>query len=511
MLHFNMSKPLRMRARVGRPPKDFLSLDEARVIVQEAKLRNKPSFTRWLKQNPTHAIPTNPDRVYLNHGWTGYRDFLGYGSRRASRLKEATADPFRSRVSSKCHSQRIQAINLVCDAIRRGAEEKQVQIEVRMLPLYASAAFLFRVRPAGGKNVEALHEQEEQEDAWLPVVVRSAGAQLRREHAISQGHSDDEAQFGSNTASLTIPVPYSTDQSATTEDSSTSSVSSLSGSTFWRCKFNKASALFGMPLLCIVPDSQEMMLTTCASNVRCALTPQEIKRSCINFQATSDSSALVNFLMEHWNLREQDEKKSFHIWTDCLTHGPLDAVHNRGIFFLNQFLYKPLGLPLNFCTTEHYRNTLYNAKVGENRVLHRKAMKIRAAEKYESSGYRVKVESHRCPDGLVFSGPMSNFDTFDFLIAFYSGPIGGSDTSIHGVFIIPQRILLENLKIEDSAAFYAWLTLYNPWAKPRLINSRRNRAWQAPFFIDFFDIENDPDKAGAALEKAKAIFAEYGK
>ncbi|CAD7951172.1 unnamed protein product [Amoebophrya sp. A120] len=497
----------------GRPAKIWLGFTEARSIVREAKLKNKPAFSNWLKLNRGYAIPSHPDAAYATKGWAGYRDFLGYGSRRASRIRygsgDGTADPYRSSLSSKYYEQRMDAINFVCDSITTSTELHEHHIDVRVLPMYTAASLLYRVRPSAVDTTTDVSNQTPGLDRWLPVVIRSSGASRKGNCRASDGGERWLQLGGRGTNAATSTSTVHGEQEAASRAAKLPgqlpSEVERSYAKFWRCRFDSSSPLLGMPMVCVVPDSRELVLTGCSARAKSQYTPQLLNYS-LDSQTTS-SAAVVKFLLEHWETPGSGRKRSFHDWMECLTTSSKDSAHQCGIARINKMLYEPLGLSFTFAPHEQERNTMYNTRVGSYRVIHRKAVKIKAVKEYKHAGYRVRLESSRCPDGLVFSGEKANFETFDFLIAFHGGSVS-DDTN--GIFIIPQEVLVRNLKIEDNA-FFAWITLYSPDTSPILLDAKRNKDWQEPFYINFSDVENDTEKARAALAKARRIFEGYGK
>ena len=60
---------------------DFRSFDEARAFARGLKLSNKKAWEAWSKDHRPSDIPSAPERVYKQAGWTNWGDFLGTGNK----------------------------------------------------------------------------------------------------------------------------------------------------------------------------------------------------------------------------------------------------------------------------------------------------------------------------------------------------------------------------------------------------------------------------------------------
>ena len=60
--------------------KGFLPFEEARAFARGLGLKNDKEWREWRKLNRSSNIPTHPDRDYRGHEWKGCGDFLGTGN-----------------------------------------------------------------------------------------------------------------------------------------------------------------------------------------------------------------------------------------------------------------------------------------------------------------------------------------------------------------------------------------------------------------------------------------------
>jgi hypothetical protein len=69
--------------------RSFVTYEEARRVVREAGIRSSGEYHVWSKRGGRpSSLPANPWRTYGEHGWRGWREFLGTtstGSRTSSR------------------------------------------------------------------------------------------------------------------------------------------------------------------------------------------------------------------------------------------------------------------------------------------------------------------------------------------------------------------------------------------------------------------------------------------
>ncbi|CAD7951174.1 unnamed protein product [Amoebophrya sp. A120] len=498
-----------LRKRLGgRPPGTYLPFSEARRKVREAKLRSEQEFFRWMKENrstcKTRGVPYHPDRIYVDQGWRGFRDWVGYTSRRPLKPRTQDGKPIRyCRDPSKVHkyAQRLRAINFVCDGLMSAepAEKPAEQqiIDVCVLPLCSSATMLFRVRDNDGDSGDKCPK-------WLPIAVRSAGGRFSSDNADHEA-AENKIKEDSSTSSSTAAARDHTMLQVTGGSSSVV--------TFWRCDFCESSPLFGMPLIGVVsePRRRDVVLARCLDGKR-RIMPEEFRPvgavEELTTQDTRYTGNVKDFLLAYWLTVSSERRKSFAEWIACLTsQWTRDASLYRGIAHIVQHLFEPLGLLFSFCPHRQRDDSFFNAELGPHRVFVRKAGEIYRVPEAKR-GFRVKMESGRCPDGLVFSGPTANAHTFDFLITF-SGSERTDDRS-NGLFIVPNEVLLQNIQIEQDS-FYPWLTFYPPNIETRFVHASVSQKWQEPFYIDLSDVEKDPLKAREAIEKARIILAQYGK
>jgi hypothetical protein len=75
------------------PPQQWRPFPAARAYAQSLHL---PSAQAWRAWSQTAArpsdIPSNPDTVYRDAGWAGWRDWLGQSLRRPARSPEWASD-----------------------------------------------------------------------------------------------------------------------------------------------------------------------------------------------------------------------------------------------------------------------------------------------------------------------------------------------------------------------------------------------------------------------------------
>ena len=58
---------------------EFLTFESARKIVKKLELKDRKSWTSWIKseEGKKYKIPSNPDKFYKDCGWISYSDWLG--------------------------------------------------------------------------------------------------------------------------------------------------------------------------------------------------------------------------------------------------------------------------------------------------------------------------------------------------------------------------------------------------------------------------------------------------
>jgi hypothetical protein len=54
--------------------------DEVRLRVQQLGIKTSPQYYKYVLGNHICNLPSNPRKLFLNSGWTGWGDFLGTGS-----------------------------------------------------------------------------------------------------------------------------------------------------------------------------------------------------------------------------------------------------------------------------------------------------------------------------------------------------------------------------------------------------------------------------------------------
>jgi len=61
---------------LGLKKKEFVPFEEAQQIARTHDIKSRKHWRVFVKENPRHRIPRNPERVYRPHGWTNWDDFL---------------------------------------------------------------------------------------------------------------------------------------------------------------------------------------------------------------------------------------------------------------------------------------------------------------------------------------------------------------------------------------------------------------------------------------------------
>lgn len=75
-LMFLFSRP-KWGGNLRQPSKRFLPFEEARSYVQNLGFRTVTEFGTWASSTERpRFIPSNPQKVYINAGWTGFRNYL---------------------------------------------------------------------------------------------------------------------------------------------------------------------------------------------------------------------------------------------------------------------------------------------------------------------------------------------------------------------------------------------------------------------------------------------------
>ena len=68
-----------LKSRPGRLTREWLPFEEARDYVRTLCLVSRSEWKEWSKSEERPSdIPSSPDQVYKDKGWTSYGDFLGY-------------------------------------------------------------------------------------------------------------------------------------------------------------------------------------------------------------------------------------------------------------------------------------------------------------------------------------------------------------------------------------------------------------------------------------------------
>lgn len=66
---------------VNRTSYNFLSFDEAKIFARTLRLKSENDWKEYKKSGARpNDIPALPERVYKGKGWTGFQDWLGYGT-----------------------------------------------------------------------------------------------------------------------------------------------------------------------------------------------------------------------------------------------------------------------------------------------------------------------------------------------------------------------------------------------------------------------------------------------
>ena len=61
----------------------FLSFESAKEVVQTLQLKRQQDWQDWSKSGKRPLmIPSRPDEVYRNFGWTNWPDWLGYKAKK---------------------------------------------------------------------------------------------------------------------------------------------------------------------------------------------------------------------------------------------------------------------------------------------------------------------------------------------------------------------------------------------------------------------------------------------
>ena len=66
----------------GRNKRIFKSFDDARAFARGLKLPSAKAWHAWSKDHRPSDIPSHPNQVYKEAGWTNWGDFLGTGNKR---------------------------------------------------------------------------------------------------------------------------------------------------------------------------------------------------------------------------------------------------------------------------------------------------------------------------------------------------------------------------------------------------------------------------------------------
>ena len=57
----------------------YLSFEEAKKYVKPLKLKSQKEWNKYVQSKVKISnVPPNPQIVYLNDGWNGWKDWLGY-------------------------------------------------------------------------------------------------------------------------------------------------------------------------------------------------------------------------------------------------------------------------------------------------------------------------------------------------------------------------------------------------------------------------------------------------
>ena len=74
--------------------KSWASYDEGAVLVRERGLTTREQFCAWCKENPEEwqrlPIPTRPDQIYKDLGWSKWSDFFGLSAEEVTAQKVTT-------------------------------------------------------------------------------------------------------------------------------------------------------------------------------------------------------------------------------------------------------------------------------------------------------------------------------------------------------------------------------------------------------------------------------------
>ncbi|CAD7935958.1 unnamed protein product [Amoebophrya sp. A120] len=367
------------------------------------------------------------------------------------------------------YSQRVEAIDFVHREIQNQIQTltdnmECPKIEFTNLPLNFAASMLFRVTSSN----DAL----EAPDLWLPILVRSSSYRYKSGLGLQQEQP----------------------QSSTRNEVDYASPSYR----YFRCEPHQKERLQYGPLLCVAPREGKMFLQdSFYSRFR--------TRFKIPTSAAVDATAVRDFLIERWNTTNETKKMPFDGWVRKLQTRSQDKPTYDGLLQLRKILYEPLGYRFEFSPTEQSDINLCNARLGQYRVVHR-----RASQHWRGfSGARslkVLLATSRL-DGIVFSGPGTNIHLLDFLVVFHNSVAANGDI-IAGVFIFPRKVIEDNLNDREEN-FCPCFSLHVPTASPRYESGRQARQWQEPYYIDLTRALQDAERATVAQNAARKIFTEY--
>jgi len=66
---------VKKKGKPGRKGKDWMPLDEVRVVLADEDIGSRAQYARWWELNKPNTIPKYPNRVYKD--WIGWNDYLG--------------------------------------------------------------------------------------------------------------------------------------------------------------------------------------------------------------------------------------------------------------------------------------------------------------------------------------------------------------------------------------------------------------------------------------------------
>ncbi len=159
--------------RPGRPPKDWLPFEEARVFARSLGLRSCKEWHVYHTRNELLRVPLNPHSVYRKHGFVSMYDWLNYEKplppRRGRRLGNFETElKLKKLRASALHvnskgAHRVSRILSAKDFVDGG------RIQLFPMPYESRVTFLYRF--ASGIKCENDFDESAKSD-WVPLSIR---------------------------------------------------------------------------------------------------------------------------------------------------------------------------------------------------------------------------------------------------------------------------------------------------------------------------------------------------